>query len=97
MIKKQSLMRTMWLRALALITAGMIALTATPVQAIEAESTAKATIAVSDQKADDGNATDEKVFTEVEVDPEYPGGMNEMFAFVNKNLIYPQERAKPVS
>lgn len=44
-------------------------------------------------KKSDNNA-DEKVFTEVEVMPIYPGGDMEMFNFINKNLRYPEECAE---
>lgn len=40
------------------------------------------------------NDADEKVFSEVEVTPKYPGGDMEMFNFINKNLRYPEECAE---
>lgn len=40
------------------------------------------------------NDADEKVFSEVEVSPKYPGGDMEMFNFINKNLSYPEECAE---
>ena len=36
---------------------------------------------------------DEAIFFVVEVQPEFPGGMDSMYAFIQKNLIYP-EKAK---
>lgn len=36
---------------------------------------------------------DDAIFFVVEVQPEFPGGMDSMYAFIQKNLIYP-EKAK---
>jgi protein TonB len=36
---------------------------------------------------------EEAIFFVVEVQPEFPGGMDSMYAFIQKNLIYP-EKAK---
>ena len=34
---------------------------------------------------------EEEVFVVVEEDPEFPGGMKAMLAFIEKNLVYPEE------
>lgn len=36
---------------------------------------------------------DEAIFFVVEVQPEFPGGMDSMYAYIQKNLVYP-EKAK---
>lgn len=40
------------------------------------------------------NEVDEEVFIVVEVAPEYPGGIDSMFAFISRNIKYPEEALK---
>lgn len=95
MMQKKSTMRNVLLRTLALIPAGMIAFASTPVNAMSAENPAKTIALASDQDADETKkANEDKIFTDAEVAPEFPGGMNEMYAFINKNLRYPEECAE---
>ena len=54
--------------------------------------TAKATEATEPiETTEASTADDDKIIDKPEVLPEYPGGMNEMFAWMNRNVKYPKE------
>ncbi len=36
----------------------------------------------------------DKIFTEIETPPEFPGGVNEFYNFLSNNIIYPAEAKK---
>ena len=40
------------------------------------------------------NEVDEEIFVVVEVAPEFPGGVDSMYAFISRNIKYPEEALK---
>lgn len=42
------------------------------------------------QHAINTNSEDDKIFSEVQVAPEFPGGIDEMYKFIANNLVYPE-------
>ncbi len=96
MMQKKSLMRPGLLRSLALLPASLLVLAfaTTPVLAHQAESLMPAKVEVIQAKADTTKADNNKVFTEVEVAPVFPGGEMKMYEHLTKNIRYPEDCAK---
>ncbi|MDE5840399.1 MAG: M56 family metallopeptidase [Muribaculaceae bacterium] len=94
--KKTSLKRQLSALILIPAIAAGCAVTAIPSVAGVLQSLSDSSIASASASAGNGSApaTDKKIYTSVEVQPEFPGGMPALMRFLTYNIRYPEESMK---